>query len=765
MRTEIANLENLISETKTRCLATVSGEFLDSIEVFSLSQAAIQQFSALKLEIEGKLYKSELKPNSVEPLAMNTEAQELLKKIASLGVKSSTTGNIEQSQNFAERQAQLRETSNLFKKLSTRMSEIYDSQKFPGRFFSETNPGSGERFQNHELSKIGIELYQAKSALYLQRSEENAKLSITLSNFGPPITSIGATSQQQVLRRYSQSQEPPKLSEIDGILKSAKDSLAKSMEVATNTPRSAPLAFGNSLQSIAKGASLDSSSPSHPNIRWAGSSDVGSARSITNEPKPTSETLLSTPELSSPKMTSSVSDNLLGNPKPATTKQVSDPSINTMKSSSPELEHFVVPVKMNRTKTASASKLAYNQKVKEALSQGRTAIGISTDSKPNSGLPTLNVTLKPTTSLQILKENLVLGTSRQPSNSEIIERNSPVSKELLSSAVEDTNSAPKVPNSRHPEKAVKKSFPASIQSPLSDVALESEIFRHYQAVVKCDFEARELNQLSTSTGSTLTVESERGDWLYCRDKAGKSGLVPRRCLADLDGNPTALVLYDFSARNDNEITVAEGSFVNILSKELQEWWLVQLDRDTGLVPASYLQEATTYGSVDSNPFEDGESNQDLYDSSDPFSSTDFLATVQQPSDQIGFTEFEKNDELDEGRKLEASILELFQTESVYVDQLEQIVRYYLKPLSEMGVNITDIFSNLLEIQACAQKVLKSLDKAIRYEEAVAGAFLVHLDDLECYLQYCVDLDNSASYLQKLRESNPMVGKFLKVFDF
>ena len=764
MRTEIANLESLVSETKTLCLATVSGEFLGSIEVFSLRQAAIQQFSALKLEIEGKLYKSELKTKSVEPLAMNTEAQELLRKIASLGVKSLTTGKIEHRQDYAERQVQLRETSNLFKKINTRMTEIYDSQKFPGSFFSEVDPGSSGRFQCQELSKIGIELHQAKSALYLQRSEEYAKLSFTLSNFGPPITPIVATSKEDVLGQNSQSQEPPKLSEIDGILKSAKDSLAKSMEVATNTPRRAPLAFGNSLQSIAKGATLDSSSPSHPNIRLAGSSDVGSARFLTNEPKPTSATVLSNNELTPPKMMSSVSDNLLGNQKPATTKRVSDPSINTMKSSSPELDHFVAPVKMNRTKTASASKLAYNQKVKEALSQGRTAIGNSTDSKPNSVLPTLNATLKTTTSLQILKENLVLGTSRLPNNSEIIERNSSESKEVLSSAVEDTESAPKGSNSRHPEPA-KKSFPVSIQNPRSDEELESEIFRHYQAVVTCDFEARELNQLSIFTGSTLTVESERGDWLFCRDKAGKSGLVPRRCLADLDGNPTALVLYDFSARNDNEITVTEGSFVKILSKELQEWWLVQLESNTGLVPASYLQEATTYGSVDSNPFEDGESSQDLYDTSDPFSSTDFLATVQQPSDQIGFVEFEKNDELDEGRKLEASVLELFQTESVYVDQLDQIVGYYLKPLSEMGVNITEIFSNLLEIQACAQQVLKSLDKAIRYEEAVAGAFLGHLDNLECYLQYCVDLDNSASYLQKLRESNPIVGKFLKVFEF
>lgn len=52
----------------------------------------------------------------------------------------------------------------------------------------------------------------------------------------------------------------------------------------------------------------------------------------------------------------------------------------------------------------------------------------------------------------------------------------------------------------------------------------------------------------------------------------------------------ALVLYDFEALEDDELTVKEDEKLTVLNDENEDWWkCCNLKGDEGLVPAAYLE--------------------------------------------------------------------------------------------------------------------------------------------------------------------------------
>jgi hypothetical protein len=58
---------------------------------------------------------------------------------------------------------------------------------------------------------------------------------------------------------------------------------------------------------------------------------------------------------------------------------------------------------------------------------------------------------------------------------------------------------------------------------------------------------------------------------------------------DYDPN-AAVVLYDFSADGDDELTVAEGEDLIVLERDSDDWWKVRNSKGLeGVVPASYVE--------------------------------------------------------------------------------------------------------------------------------------------------------------------------------
>ena len=58
---------------------------------------------------------------------------------------------------------------------------------------------------------------------------------------------------------------------------------------------------------------------------------------------------------------------------------------------------------------------------------------------------------------------------------------------------------------------------------------------------------------------------------------------------DYDPN-AAVVLYDFTADGDDELTVAEGEDLIILERDSDDWWKVRNSKgQEGVVPASYVE--------------------------------------------------------------------------------------------------------------------------------------------------------------------------------
>ena len=58
---------------------------------------------------------------------------------------------------------------------------------------------------------------------------------------------------------------------------------------------------------------------------------------------------------------------------------------------------------------------------------------------------------------------------------------------------------------------------------------------------------------------------------------------------DYDPN-AAVVLYDFTADGDDELTVMEGEGLIVLERDSDDWWKVRNSKDQeGVVPASYVE--------------------------------------------------------------------------------------------------------------------------------------------------------------------------------
>ncbi|CAJ0765220.1 4860_t:CDS:1, partial [Entrophospora sp. SA101] len=52
----------------------------------------------------------------------------------------------------------------------------------------------------------------------------------------------------------------------------------------------------------------------------------------------------------------------------------------------------------------------------------------------------------------------------------------------------------------------------------------------------------------------------------------------------------AKVLYDYEARNSDELNIKVGNIISILDKSLNDWWKAEYEGVKGIIPSNYVEE-------------------------------------------------------------------------------------------------------------------------------------------------------------------------------
>ncbi|TPX75346.1 hypothetical protein CcCBS67573_g03392 [Chytriomyces confervae] len=122
-----------------------------------------------------------------------------------------------------------------------------------------------------------------------------------------------------------------------------------------------------------------------------------------------------------------------------------------------------------------------------------------------------------------------------------------------------------------------------------------------------DYEARTDEEITMREGTVLLVlDDSDPDWWQCKEHVsgdafqdGGQGLAPVIYLEEMEPILVATTLYDYDARTDEEISFAEGVTALVYENSDPDWWFVRIDKDAGLVPATYLEASS--GSDNARP--------------------------------------------------------------------------------------------------------------------------------------------------------------------
>ncbi|XP_037604402.1 SH3 and PX domain-containing protein 2B isoform X3 [Sebastes umbrosus] len=126
-----------------------------------------------------------------------------------------------------------------------------------------------------------------------------------------------------------------------------------------------------------------------------------------------------------------------------------------------------------------------------------------------------------------------------------------------------------------------------------------------QYVAVTDYEKQESSEVSLHVGQVVEVieKNESGWWFISSDDA--QGWVPATCLeAQDDPDDFSLpgeedekysVIYQYAARDDDEIDLERGMIVEVIQKNLEGWWKIRYQGREGWAPASYLKKTDIQG--------------------------------------------------------------------------------------------------------------------------------------------------------------------------
>ncbi|NP_001119719.1 K3 protein [Bombyx mori] len=103
-----------------------------------------------------------------------------------------------------------------------------------------------------------------------------------------------------------------------------------------------------------------------------------------------------------------------------------------------------------------------------------------------------------------------------------------------------------------------------------------------------DLAHRDVSQLSVSDGVTNDGHSELGS-------EGEA------CPFSKDPSGRYVVLYTFTARDENDVDVERGEFVTVLNREDPDWyWIVRSDGQEGFIPSGFVYPAVVQATTQEN---------------------------------------------------------------------------------------------------------------------------------------------------------------------
>ncbi|XP_053617454.1 SH3 domain-containing protein Dlish [Plodia interpunctella] len=103
-----------------------------------------------------------------------------------------------------------------------------------------------------------------------------------------------------------------------------------------------------------------------------------------------------------------------------------------------------------------------------------------------------------------------------------------------------------------------------------------------------DLAHRDVSQLSVSDGATNDGHSELGS-------EGEA------CPFSKDPSGRYVVLYTFTARDENDVDVERGEFVTVLNREDPDWyWIVRSDGQEGFIPSGFVYPAVVQATQQDN---------------------------------------------------------------------------------------------------------------------------------------------------------------------
>ncbi|KAM3927546.1 SH3 and PX domain-containing protein 2B isoform 2-T2 [Leptodactylus fuscus] len=173
-----------------------------------------------------------------------------------------------------------------------------------------------------------------------------------------------------------------------------------------------------------------------------------------------------------------------------------------------------------------------------------------------------------------------------------------------------------------------------------------------QYVVVAAYDKQESTEISLRVGQVVEIieKNESGWWFV--STADEQGWVPATCLEAQDGGQEDFtiqpeeeekysVIYPYTARDQDEITLDKGAIVEVIQKNLEGWWKIRYKGAEGWAPASYLKKisgdllsqklASGSGANSSALDLDGISRQQNYAGRDR----------EAPSRQLPFTDFKR----------------------------------------------------------------------------------------------------------------------------
>ncbi|XP_056430802.1 SH3 and PX domain-containing protein 2B isoform X2 [Hyla sarda] len=121
-----------------------------------------------------------------------------------------------------------------------------------------------------------------------------------------------------------------------------------------------------------------------------------------------------------------------------------------------------------------------------------------------------------------------------------------------------------------------------------------------QYVVVAAYDKQESTEINLCVGQVVDIieKNESGWWFV--SNADEQGWVPATCLEAQDGGQEDFpvhpeeeekysVIYPYTARDQDEITLDKGVIVEVIQKNLEGWWKIRYKGAEGWAPASYLK--------------------------------------------------------------------------------------------------------------------------------------------------------------------------------